>query len=255
MGDTFNVYCDESCHLERGRSPVMMLGCIWCPTAMSRSISDRIRGVKAYHGLTTQDDYTPPNKPFEIKWTKVSPAKADFYNDLVNLFFEEPNLRFRGVLIPDKSKLRHSVFDQTHDDWYYKMMFLLIDRIVNPEDRYRIYLDIKDTRSEEKRSKLETILRHRARDQNGNVIERVQQIRSHESELMQLADLLMGAITYINRRNIGDLHSQTANKGKLEVVNRIQKLSGKSLTETTWQGERKLNLLRWEAQNGGSLPC
>jgi len=255
MNERFNVYCDESCHLEKGPASVMVLGCIWCPTEQAKLISERLRGLKAFHGLAKQDDYRPPNVPFEVKWTKVSPSKASFYCDWIDAFFDTSELHFRAILVPDKSKLCHSLFNQTHDDWYYKMMFLLIDRIINPADRYRVYLDIKDTRSELKRRTLEEFLRTRARDSDGNVIEQVQQIRSHESELMQLADLIMGAITYHNRLATGDLRDKPINAGKLEVIRRIQRRSGKSLADSTWQGERKLNILRWESRYEGVLPC
>src|SRR5690606_20724344 len=163
-------------------------------------------------------------------WSKVSAAKAAFYQDLVDAFFDEPELHFRGIVIPDKAKLEHDQYGQDHDQWYYKMMYLLVDRVINPECAYRVFLDIKDTRSEERRAKLEEVLRNSARDAAGQVIERVQQIRSHESELMQLADLLLGAVGYQNRLTVGDLKNQPANVGKAEVVRRIQRRSSKSLT-------------------------
>ena len=31
MPQVFNVYCDESCHLEHDRQKVMVLGVIWWP--------------------------------------------------------------------------------------------------------------------------------------------------------------------------------------------------------------------------------
>ncbi len=31
MSQTFNVYCDESCHLENDHQPTMILGAVWCP--------------------------------------------------------------------------------------------------------------------------------------------------------------------------------------------------------------------------------
>lgn len=39
----------------------------------------------------------------EMKWTKISPAKVDLYKDLVNYFFDDDDLHFRGVIIPDKT--------------------------------------------------------------------------------------------------------------------------------------------------------
>ena len=151
------------------------------------------------------------------------------------------DLHFRGVLIPDKKKLDHEAHGQDHDDWYYKMCFTLLEPIIEPPHHHRVYLDIKDTRSERKRGKLERVLRESRGDHAKSIIERVQQIRSHESELMQLADLLIGSIGYFNR-------SLERNAAKLLVIQRIQERSQKLLGSSTWLREPKFNLLRWEAK-------
>jgi len=31
MSQVFNVYCDESCHLENDKQKVMVLGAVWSP--------------------------------------------------------------------------------------------------------------------------------------------------------------------------------------------------------------------------------
>ena len=31
MSQIFNIYCDESCHLENDREKAMVLGAVWCP--------------------------------------------------------------------------------------------------------------------------------------------------------------------------------------------------------------------------------
>src|SRR5882757_4002228 len=99
---TFNVYCDESCHLENDQQQVMLLGAVCCPKDFSRSIAKRIKAIKNKHGLSPS---------FEIKWTKISPAKIDFYMDVLSYFFEEHSLSFRALIIPDKTKLCHDSFD------------------------------------------------------------------------------------------------------------------------------------------------
>lgn len=234
MSEVYNIYCDESCHCQNDGVSTMVLGVVWCPTSRSRGISEQIRDIKAAHGLSRQ---------FEIKWTKVSRGRIDFYSRLVDFFMSETDLHFRAVLVPDKGLLDHKAHDQTHDDFYYKMFFCLLAPLIDPTAQYRIYMDIKDTRSEEKRARLERILRNQNYDSTNTIIERVKQIRSHESEIMQLADLLIGAVTYVNR-------GLSANEGKQAVIRRLQQLSGKSLQSTTWLREPKLNLLRWRADQG-----
>ena len=232
MGKTFNIYCDESCHLEKDHIPVMVLGAVWCPLSRCREISERLRALKAEHGL---------GKNFELKWVKVSPAKLPFYGAVIDEFFSSECLQFRGVVIPDKSKLNHRAFNQTHDEFYYKMWFVLLKKIFDPGCGYRIYIDIKDTHGATKVSKLSRILRNAKYDFDGEIIERVQQVRSHEVEILQLTDLLIGALGYFHR----NLNSSDA---KLALIHKIQKYSGLDLKRTTLPGAKKMNLLLWNAQ-------
>ena len=231
MSQVFNVYCDESCHLENDHQSAMVLGAVWCPLKKARDIAIRIREIKAHHNM---------RPGFEIKWTKVSPAKKDFYLDIIDCFFSERNLHFRALIIPDKSKLQHEFFDQTHDDWYYKMYFDMLKVILSPKARYRIYLDIKDTRSATKIIKLHNVLSNNLYDFSRDIIERVQTVRSHEVEILQLTDLLIGAISYINRGLLTSIAKQA-------LVKRIQERSHYSLTRTTLLRENKFNLFRWHA--------
>jgi hypothetical protein len=179
--------------------------------------------------------------PFEVKWTKVSPARQDFYRDLIDYFFDDDDLHFRALIVPDKDKLRHYAFPgQDHDTWYYKMYFDMLKVILRPDARYRIYLDIKDTRGGKKASKLHDVLCNNMYDFSREVIERLQLIRSHEIEQLQLADLLIGAISYLNRGLQG-------NTGKMAVIRRMQKRSGYILTKSTLLREEKINLFQWHA--------
>ena len=230
MPDSFNVYLDESCHLENDSATVMMLGAVWCPLDKTRDIGIRIRDIQKQHGLSEH---------LEIKWTNVAPAKEAFYRAVLDYFLDDDDLRFRGIVIPDKTMLDHAKFDQTHDDWYYKMCFMLLEPIIVPRKQYSIYLDIKDTRSEQKRKQLEDVLRTTNYDGTGDIIRRVQQIRSHESKLMQLADLIMGVVTYANR-------GLKTSQAKLAMVERLRERTGFTLTRSTWLREPKLNLLVWE---------
>lgn len=230
MSNTLNIYCDESCHLLNDGHEVMTLGALWCPLERRREISVRLREIKAKHGIPATT---------EVKWTKVSPAKVSFYSDWLDYFFDDDDLHFRAVVIPRKSVLRHEDFGHTHDDWYYKMLFTLVSPLLKPEDRHRIYLDHKDTHSGAKATKLHDVLCSSAYDFNRAIIERVQPVVSHESELMQLCDLLIGAAGYANRNLSGS-------SAKMRMVERMRARSGLSLTRSTLLNASKVNLLLWE---------
>lgn len=229
MSQIYNIYCDESCHLENDQQQVMVLGAVWCLMEKTRKISVRIKEIKKKHNLSSH---------FEVKWTKVSQAKVDFYRDLLDYFFDDHDLHFRALIVPDKSKLKHEVFGQSHDTWYYKMYFDMLKVIFNPEAQYRVYLDIKDTRGGNKVAKLHEVLCNNVYDFSREIIERVQIVNSYEIEALQLADLLIGAVSYVNR----DLSGSPA---KIELTRRMKQRSGYSLTRTTLLKEDKVNLFRW----------
>jgi hypothetical protein len=231
MTQIYNVYCDESCHLEHDRQPVMVLGAVWCPLEKSHEISRSIREIKKKHRVSPT---------FEIKWTKVSPAKVDFYLELIDYFFDNSDLHFRVLVVPDKTKLQHNQYGQDHDTWYYKMYFDMLKVILDPTACYHIYLDIKDTRSADKIAKLHDVLCNNLYDFQREIIERVQTIRSHEVETLQLADLLIGIISYINR-------GLTGSPAKNALVDRMQQRSVYSLTKTNLYLENKVNIFIWHA--------
>ena len=78
-------------------------------------------------------------------------------------------------------------------------------------------------------------------DFSREIVERVQLVRSHEVEAMQLTDLLIGAVSYLNR-------GLSRSAGKCAVVNRIRERSGYSLNKTTLFREEKFNIFVWRAR-------
>jgi hypothetical protein len=226
--ETFNVYCDESCHLELDGQPAMTLGAVWCPLSHARPTAERLREIKLKHGL----------KPLsEVKWTKLSPGNLPLYLDLLDYFFDAESLSFRCV-VADKGGLRHGDYAQTHDDWYYKMYFTMLHVIMEPQACFRIYLDIKDTRSAVKVRKLHDVLANSLYDFSRSIVERVQTVRSHEVELLQLADILIGSVSAANR-------GEPESPAKRAFIERMRHRSGYTLTRTTLLREKKLNIFHW----------
>ena len=124
-----NIYCDESCHLENDNQQSMVIGGISCPDYARQTVYNDIKNIKIKHKIS----------PFiEIKWNKVSMSKIDFYMDLVNYFFDNELLNFRAIVIPDKSILNHKKYGQSHDDFYYKMYFYLLRKLLVRKDKINI---------------------------------------------------------------------------------------------------------------------
>lgn len=232
MSQTFNIYCDESCHLEHDHQKVMVMGAVWCPLEKTREIAVRLREIKVRHKLPAT---------FELKWGKVSQGKADYYREALDYFFDDDDLHFRALVVADKTKLRHAAFGQDHDMWYYKMYFQLLEVLFSPEAHYRIYLDRKDTCGARKVAKLHEVLCNNMYDFNRKILERVQVINSDEVEQLQLCDFLTGAVSYANR-------GLANNSAKVALLDRLKQRSGYQLTRTTLLRERKVNVFVWQPQ-------
>jgi hypothetical protein len=226
----YAIYCDESCHLEHDQQRSMVLGAVWCPEAKTAEIAARLREIKARHGLAPW---------FEAKWGKVSQGQLSYYMDVIDYFFDDDDLYFRALIVPDKALLRHNEFDQDHDEFYFKMYFDMLKLLLSNESWYYIYLDIKDSRSAAKVAKLHEVLSNSRYDFRRQIVRRIQTVRSNEVEQVQLADMLVGAISYANRE-------LTGSSAKAALIARIRERSGYGLTRSTLLREQKMNLFRWE---------
>lgn len=223
---TIAVYADESSHL-KGQGSTMVIGAIWCEAGYSQEVSGKIALLKRNHDIS-------PHR--EIKWTKVSHSKIDYYKDLIKLFFEDERLNFRAVVIPTKD-LDHDGFHQSPDEFYYKMQYtMLINLIRRNKANFKIYLDYKDSWSNVRSKELVKYLQKR-RDA-GEQSFFAQPIRSYESPLIQLADLLIGAVG-------AKYNSTVVSDAKKALIETIEQLASQDLTAQSPMGVNKFNIFKW----------
>ena len=231
----YNIYCDESCHLEKDKSDVMILGAMYCTSESKGQIFTDIRKIKEKHGLSSF---------FEIKWTKVSESKIDFYKELVEYFWNNQDLSYRVIVASGKSKLKNIRYNQgDYDLWYYKMYFLMLNIIIDPSNLYHIMIDKKDSKGGERVRKLHDVLCNNIYDFKQDVIRPIAQIDSKESEILQLADLFNGAIGYHYRR----LDQGDGNKGKKDLIEQIGKYC--DIDVPTAKDAQKFNLFVWKPRS------
>lgn len=224
-----NVYCDESNHLLNDNSNIMTIGLVYLPKHKVREVNIRLREIKEKNKI---------NLMTELKWSKITNLHLQAYLDLVDYFFDDDDLCSRVLIIPNKQGLDHERFNQNHDDWYYKMHFRLIENVIQTGFIYNIYLDYKDTNMNTKSLKLNRYLTKKF-SKNIVSIEKIQPIRSNEVELMQIVDILIGAVAYKNKGLYG-------NNAKSKVIDRIIERSKKELVYNSLLREHKLNLFVWD---------
>ncbi len=222
MSKTFNLYCDESCHLENDHKKYMVLGCVSIAYNQVKRHAERIRELKVKHNFYG-----------EIKWSGVSSSKYQFYKELIDYFFDT-DIRFRAIVV-DKNRIKNNRFGQDYDTFYYKMYYQLLIHKKNSEYAYNVYLDIKDTLSAEKVNRLKEILNVKF-----GVFRNVQNIQSKESVIMQLADLLIGALSY-------ELNNESKKvNAKVQLIERLKNHSKQKFFVSSHYKELKFNLFHIE---------
>lgn len=223
--EILNYYCDESCHLENDKKKYMLLGLVSCKKTAVKEINERIKDIKKENGI---------NEHTEVKWTKLSPKKIGLYKDLINYFFDNPNISFKTIII-DKSTLDHKGFAQTHDEFYYKMYYVLFNSIINPRYVNKFFVDEKDTNNFERIQKLERILYNTNYDYQHEIIAPIQLVKSHNIPLMQIVDILLGLMSYF-------CNIENKSATKQELINLVTRRSGYSLNISTLPSESKFNI-------------
>jgi hypothetical protein len=74
----FEVYCDESYQdliAKKQTDQYFLIGSLWLPASIRKYIKSNIVKLRVKHSVWG-----------EIKWSKVSPSKKDFYLELIDLF-------------------------------------------------------------------------------------------------------------------------------------------------------------------------
>ena len=91
----FEVFCDESgleALTRKDAHKFTAIGGIWMPAKFRASYKASMYAIKEKHKVTG-----------ELKWKKVSPAYQELYMEVINYFFDTPELRFRVILIESKN--------------------------------------------------------------------------------------------------------------------------------------------------------
>lgn len=226
----YNIYCDESCHLKNNNSKYMLIGAIYCPKIKVKEINNYIKKLKENYNLSNN---------IELKWNKIDKKTENLYLDIIDYFFSNNDLKFR-VMVIDKERLNHKKYNQTENDFYHKAYYEMLKYIINRNNSYNIYPDIKDTNSYYYHQVMLNYLKIKILDTNNEIIKKVQPIKSYEAPILQINDILIGALSY-SYRKLSD------NDAKLNIIKKIDSLYPDNLDETSYS--EKFNIFMWKPRN------
>lgn len=206
----YSIFCDESCYLQYDNNDIICIGAIVVPDEDLETYKNELKRIKRKYGIL-----------HELKWNTVSRTHLAMYDEILRYFFKS-SMTFRSVLIKNKSNIQaHSLEHDEYNRFYYSIIERLIRFSIRhnstSDNSYRIFLDLKDNNGKIKLvsiySELTSMIGMNDR------IQSLQNIRSHESQFIQLADIIIGAISYKSRGLNGS-------EAKLHIVKFIEELSG-----------------------------
>lgn len=230
----FEVYCDEAMPdlftSGAGKVRYLMIGSLWLPAENRSKLKQQITALREKHSVWG-----------EIKWTKVSPSKLDFYIDLIDLFIEyNLDLRFRCIAV-DSHVVDLARHDHDGELGFYKFYYQVLHHWINEYNSYAIYSDTKTNRYPLRLKELKSCLANANPD---SVIKDIQALPSKQVVLIQLSDLLLGAA---NSRLNGTL---TKGSAKEKLVQHLERELGIYQITPTYKSAEKFNVFRIMLQGG-----
>jgi hypothetical protein len=228
----FEVYCDESrAEYFRDRQPgakrYVLIGGLWIEAEQREDYKAKIRKLREIHDVWG-----------EFKWNRVSPSRQQFYLALVQLFFEEA-MRFRCLVLPANQLDSIQFHNADNELMFYKFYYQLLHHWILDFNTYRVFVDLKTNRLHNRIKTLERVL------QNANLTSEVlavQALPSHQVDLLQLADVLIGAVGY-------RFHEERTSVAKLAVLREIEAQLGHPIQPTS-RREQKFNIFRFRPGGG-----
>lgn len=217
----FDVYCDESrpdlfsSKVRKGK--FLVIGSLWLRYEDRQKFKDEIHALRNKHKIGG-----------EFKWGKASPSRIIFYKELVAWFFEQKlELRFRAIVI-DAEKVDLIAYHGADQELgFYKFYYQMLHHWILDCNEYAVFCDFKKNRKRDRLTVLKDVL---ANSNLSSKILTVQSIQSEESVLIQLVDVLTGAVSAkFNRAKIGPAKRELLKNITSEL--RYQRMQPTSKTE------------------------
>ena len=165
----------------------------------------------------------------ELKWGKISNSKINAYGRTVKAFFDAPALKpfhFHSLVV-DTHALDHKKYNSgSREIGFNKELYNLATKFARLyDDRlFHLYPDYRDTN--QKPEDLRSILNHGRRKSGDNrdwPFRRCQFRNSKDTPLLQLVDLLTGAVAWsVN----GHAAAPDASEAKTRIANYVLKRAG-----------------------------
>ena len=218
----YHVYADES---RQQAHPCMLYGLLFIPRERAEQIlRDECDRLRERHCWGTG----------EFKWEKVSLGKLHVYKEFVDIFFDNLDAEFR-CLVVDKSKIDYQTYhDNDRETAFYEFYFQALSRNLDSANQYLVFTDSRQNRQSNRLTDLKAKTNYHwlLKGAQENIVRNVEPRISKTESLLQITDVLLGAIGY-------DIEERMESPAKVEMVRHIAARIGCSrLREHLGKGSR-----------------
>ena len=239
----YRVYTDES---RQSKDRYMVLGGLLMPAS----------NVEEFE--TTMRKFRDETKMFaELKWSKITNQKYDQYKRFVEYFFALSNtdkLHFHSLII-DNHQVNHKKFNYGNKELgFYKFYYQLLLHCfgcqycrAQEDDKFIIHMDRRNTTY--RLDTLKDVLNNGIRKKIGittNPFRSIEPLDSKESEIIQMNDIILGAIGF--QKNGYELLAGTRQAKKDLAAFIAQQAGLRDLKEDTKRSNQRFTIWNFRLQ-------
>lgn len=228
------LYCDEN-NIQAAH--YMLIGGLWLRQPLEETLRAHLTQVRQQFNMTA-----------EFKWTKVSQAKIPAYQAWVDGFFTLREAEFRCIVVDTTLLDYHTYHKNDQELGFYKFYYQLVSRNIQPGNLYWLYTDERTNRKKNRLDVLKIITnRYWKKKANCEPLRAVEPRRSHGEDILQLADVLLGAVGYA-------WNEGKNSPAKMELMAHIAKRLGRpSLRLATSPSFKRFNIWQWQPSEQSRL--
>jgi hypothetical protein len=180
MATHLKIFADET-HNQTGE-PKDSFGAIICSEARENLVRKKILDLRKRN-----------NYYHEIKWSKLKNHNADVYREFADVFFSDRYM---------KLKILQCIYNSDYKLWekgkrkFIKTYWLFLSRITSIYNKYQVYCDHLSSVNQSDWNSISYLINARRRDSariKGRNIQVIRDVDSHNNDMIQLVDLLLGA--------------------------------------------------------------
>lgn len=231
------IFADES---NTDKSRFLLIGGIWVDEITYKQVIAECKNFKHDNNW---------NEKTKFNWKYISKKTLDQYCMYIDIFFKY-NLQFNCIIIDRKEINLKDNKDNDAELGFYKFYYELLRRNSKIDVPYYIYLDRRNNKEKCRPMVLKTLLKKdmhplvmqgkRSFDK-GRDVRVLELVNSDSYELIQFADLLLGAIGYhYNKKHLIPEASQHKSAFAMHIAEKIRRKD--LIFSTDKNGYKNLNL-------------